>query len=361
MLERRCSLRIGTYLALAKPNPAASQWLVGAIVLERGMPGYSKILLIVDAQTDKKLLNRLAPKLAGRETRWIVLGVIPELHAPSFKRDRTSTTAQAIEKQLLDRLKAKVAKIAESLRGDVSTQIVSGRFVDEAVGAALIHEPDLVLKIADIQPGDKPPILGSADKKLIRKCPSPVMIVRPDIGEALDRIAIAVARDDDAKQSIVKQRLNRGLAYHASQIARIFGLKAIHVVHAWSAIGAEIVSSARAGLSPEAVREYMEAWEDESHAWLEDYTRAMQKEFGGENIRFRERLVHGLPPRAIVDAVNNLEADILVMGTIGRSGAPGLLIGNTAEEILDRVQCSVFAVKPPGFLSPVVKPKKIRD
>jgi len=42
------------------------------------------------------------------------------------------------------------------------------------------------------------------------------------------------------------------------------------------------------------------------------------------------------------------------MGTVARTGLPGLLIGNTAEKILNRVTASVLAVKPEGFVSPLV-------
>jgi universal stress protein E len=41
------------------------------------------------------------------------------------------------------------------------------------------------------------------------------------------------------------------------------------------------------------------------------------------------------------------------MGTVGRAGIAGLLIGNTAEKILHQVECSVMTVKPDGFVSPV--------
>jgi nucleotide-binding universal stress UspA family protein len=41
------------------------------------------------------------------------------------------------------------------------------------------------------------------------------------------------------------------------------------------------------------------------------------------------------------------------MGTLGRTGISGLIIGNTAEAILDQLTCSVLAIKPPGFISPV--------
>ena len=43
----------------------------------------------------------------------------------------------------------------------------------------------------------------------------------------------------------------------------------------------------------------------------------------------------------------------VVMGTMGRTGIAGLLVGNTAESILKRVACSVLTVKPEGFVPPV--------
>ncbi len=41
------------------------------------------------------------------------------------------------------------------------------------------------------------------------------------------------------------------------------------------------------------------------------------------------------------------------MGTVCRTGIPGLIIGNTAERVLDSVKCSVLTVKPAGFVSPI--------
>jgi nucleotide-binding universal stress UspA family protein len=55
----------------------------------------------------------------------------------------------------------------------------------------------------------------------------------------------------------------------------------------------------------------------------------------------------------IPELAEKMEVDLIVMGTVGRGGIAGLLIGNTAEEILQQVDCSVLAVKPDGFVSPV--------
>ena len=45
---------------------------------------------------------------------------------------------------------------------------------------------------------------------------------------------------------------------------------------------------------------------------------------------------------------------MLVMGTVGRSGIPGLIIGNTAEKVITSIDCSVLAVKPEHFVTPVL-------
>jgi len=41
------------------------------------------------------------------------------------------------------------------------------------------------------------------------------------------------------------------------------------------------------------------------------------------------------------------------MGTVARTGIPGLIIGNTAETVFSQVSCSILTIKPAGFKSPV--------
>ncbi|MEW8584193.1 MAG: universal stress protein, partial [Candidatus Thiodiazotropha sp.] len=63
--------------------------------------------------------------------------------------------------------------------------------------------------------------------------------------------------------------------------------------------------------------------------------------------------VKGEPSTVIHQISDRLNADLIVMGTVGRSGIPGLFIGNTAEEVLQNTRASILAVKPPSFVSPV--------
>jgi universal stress protein E len=55
----------------------------------------------------------------------------------------------------------------------------------------------------------------------------------------------------------------------------------------------------------------------------------------------------------VCELIAKARINLLVMGTIARTGLPGVLIGNTAEKVLDSVHCSVVAIKPAGFVSPL--------
>ncbi|MFT5527465.1 MAG: hypothetical protein ACI9HK_005447, partial [Pirellulaceae bacterium] len=55
------------------------------------------------------------------------------------------------------------------------------------------------------------------------------------------------------------------------------------------------------------------------------------------------------PGEEITRLAEELKIELLVMGTVCRSGVAGFFIGNTAERVLDQVNCSILAVKPSKF------------
>ena len=51
----------------------------------------------------------------------------------------------------------------------------------------------------------------------------------------------------------------------------------------------------------------------------------------------------------LLGLTEQLRADAVVMGAVSRSGIKGLFLGNTAEDVLDRLHCDAIIVKPRGF------------
>ena len=70
-------------------------------------------------------------------------------------------------------------------------------------------------------------------------------------------------------------------------------------------------------------------------------------------IRPQTHLLKGWARKEVPLLAKRIEADLVVMGTVVRTGVPGFFMGNTAETILDQIDCSVLAIKPSGFVTPV--------
>lgn len=66
------------------------------------------------------------------------------------------------------------------------------------------------------------------------------------------------------------------------------------------------------------------------------------------------RLLEGNAKEVLPDFVRKEEIDLVIMGSLSRTGIAGFLMGNTAEYMLDDLQCSVITLKPKGFRSPIL-------
>ena len=55
----------------------------------------------------------------------------------------------------------------------------------------------------------------------------------------------------------------------------------------------------------------------------------------------------GLPDQVIVDHAKRLNADVIIVGTHGRSGFRRLMIGSVAERVVRTAECFVLTVRPP--------------
>jgi universal stress protein E len=61
----------------------------------------------------------------------------------------------------------------------------------------------------------------------------------------------------------------------------------------------------------------------------------------------------GLAEDVISKSVSELKAGLVILGTSGRSGLSAVFIGNTAENVIDKVDCDLLALKPEGYISPL--------
>jgi len=180
--------------------------------------------------------------------------------------------------------------------------------------------------------------LGGVSKKLLRKCPCPVWVVKPE--GRVDPQAVVAATDLTAVGDLAVEL--------AASVAELTGGE-LHVVHAWP-LPLRLPVSSELEL-PSATREEI--------LQLERAAEARFKERLGARHLVRAPHTHlacGAPSVVVRDLVERVGAELLVMGSVSRGGIAGLLLGNTAERLLDRVPCSLLTIKPGDFVTPVAAP-----
>jgi nucleotide-binding universal stress UspA family protein len=201
-------------------------------------------------------------------------------------------------------------------------------------------------------------LFGGTDQHLLRKCPCPVWIMVGDTSANYRQILAAVDFDpwgEDDAESRAEDSLNRQILGLAASLAAS-DFAQLHLVHAWQSITDNVIRVFSSEL-PDDEAAASRARERREHQFrLELLEKKIRDQLGSETYRYlspRFRLREGNPRDVIPELAAELDADLVVMGTVGRTGIPGLLIGNTAEVILNNLECSVLAVKPEGFVTPV--------
>lgn len=263
---------------------------------------------------------------------------------------------ETLEQEILTTCKEALEHLAKPHHQSVQIQfeILEGIPFISIIQKVLQNGFDLVIKSAEGGYGPITRLFGSADMHLLRKCPCPVWLIKPDQPETVNRIVAAVDFDDFNEVDKNKD-LNRQILEMSLTLAHRDGAE-LHIVHAWSAVGENALGGVRSGLMKEEVLEYVAGVEASQQRHLSELLE-QAKGWVGQDIfdavKPKKHALKGLAHEVVTELTRTLSADLLVMGTVGRTGIPGFIIGNTAETIFGGIDCSVLAIKPAGFVSPV--------
>lgn len=240
-------------------------------------------------------------------------------------------------------------------RANVRIEVLAGHLFVEVIRAVLGDGYDLVIKPAD-DPDWLERLFSSDDMHLLRKCPCPVWLTKSP--EKANYGCIVAAVDfDPARSDAVVQELNRHIVTLASSLA-LSDFAELHLVHAWDVPEVGFIRS-WADHPAELETQVTENALAGHRRGMDGIKQMLSGHLGREAFDYlapRFHVSRGPALHVVPDLARRLEADLVVMGTVGRTGIPGFIIGNTAEGILDQLTCSVLAVKPPGFVSPLKAP-----
>jgi nucleotide-binding universal stress UspA family protein len=307
------------------------------------MKRFQKILVIFDSEARDGTALHLAWGLARDSGGSLtVVHMIPPL-PQDIPYDLTGLDDlnEVLRSAAESSLTGAVEKLPES-EVPVDTRVLRGHTAMEVTRAVMTQGYDLVVKGTGASERMGGPFLESVDMRLLRKCPCPVWLVKPGTHEKVSCIAAAVDPTDAEPDH---QHLNESIIQLGLALARMEGAE-LHVLHAWAPWGKSLL---RHKLRSEEFEGYKKKVRSRAAKAFQELLRPYD-----DRVPLHHRhLVEGEPEEVVPEFVRDREVDVVLMGTVARTGVPGFLIGNTAEMILGRVESSVLAVKPRGFVSPV--------
>jgi nucleotide-binding universal stress UspA family protein len=306
------------------------------------MTCFGKIVACIEEGPARAAVAELAGQLAEHHRASLeLLNIVPDV--PWYAR-LVLPAAEEFERMLVQQHEQHLEALAAPIRPKgvpVTTRVLRGRVATEIAREVLRGEHDLLVKAVETG-GDGG--LGETTRHLLRECPCPVWLVRPGTGGAVRRVLAAVNPvPDDARH----ESLNARVLDLAAAVAEAAGAE-LHVAHAWHLPGEEMLRSRSEWVSREQVDAYLQDMEGEVRRSLD----TLLERFPPRLDPARVHLVKGDPAEALEAFTAAHGIDVIVIGTVARAGVPGLVIGNTAEAVLRRVNCSVLTVKPEGFVSP---------
>jgi len=316
-----------------------------------------KVLAIADGSDDAAMLAAAAKFASRHDANLSVLACVePPPDIDRFARSTGMTAAQMIDK-LVDLRRLAIVDLARQT-GVIDLEnvhITVGKPFFEISRYVAANDIDIVIKTAERLSGSGRFLFASTDQHLVRKCPCAVWLRLPESPHPPKIILAAVDVDDwDAREPLTLAALNRQIVETSLHLA-VGHDAVIHVLHVWDAPGEGLVGMFSSGQDSQiAAQSYVNDVQGAHTKSLERLIspyRAEALKTGGP--RILSRLGKGTVRSVIAEHADSLGADILVMGTVARTGISGILIGNTAEDILNTVDCSVMTVKPDGFVSPL--------
>ena len=306
------------------------------------MKPFKNILYVAEETSDQaSAIARAVSVAENNQARLTVAEVLPADPTANFS-DRST-----YHRNKLERLIKPFQK-----RINIQVEILTGMVFLEVIRSVLRDTYDLVIKPAE-STGVMKGLFGSVDMHLLRKCPCPLWIMKPP--EKPKYTCILAALDCDPLQLVASEQVfNNDILDHASTLALADGAS-LHLVHAWEAY-AETAMMAHGAISTQGIATHVQNQESMHNKELHGLGEALCGRIGADaynKLAPSFHLLKGSAKRVIAPFAVELQADLVVMGTVARTGISGLIIGNTAEAILNQLTCSVLAVKPPGFQTPV--------
>ena len=310
--------------------------------MDHSVKQFKKILVGVDLSDGDRIVgDELSPPSAEAVERALWLAKLNSARLQFFFALDVGYQAQRFiqenkdtERTVLDKAEEELSKLvarATKLGLSADFAVTFGKSWLEIIHQVLREKNDLVIVGAKQWSAVERLFIGSTGMKLLRKCPCPVWVVHPPSVESEG--AVLVGHD-------LTEVGDLALGLGASMAeARQTQLHVVHVIENLHINAAEPLAVATTA-------------DESTHQAARERILQQLKPFQlGRPAEVH--IVNGSSATVLLEHAERHHIGLVVMGTIARGGIDGLLFGNTAERLLPQIGCSVLAVKPENFQSPI--------
>ncbi len=322
------------------------------------MQRFKNILCVATPDSDNEAALTRAVALANNNQASLTVAEIIDEIPPNTKLLDRILSPESLQAKMVAEHQKKLQELMALSTNDCKIQTIvrTGIPFLETIHEVLHHQRDLVIKTAE-SCGPLERVFGSDDMHLLRKCPCPVWLVKSKSPKTYRRILAAVDVDSNypPQELNARHQLNLQILEMASSLA-LSEFAELHIVHAWEAVGESAMRHALVDTPEEKIAAYVEEVKQQHWRNLNLLMNETVNQLGQSALEYLNPQTHLLngPARKEIPAIaDKTGVDLVIMGTVARTGIPGLFMGNTAETILNRLDCSVLAIKPPGFVTPV--------
>jgi nucleotide-binding universal stress UspA family protein len=217
-----------------------------------------------------------------------------------------------------------------ALSDHANIEVVVGDPTTEIVARAAKQAHGLIVTTSS----NENSLFGRVEVQLVRKAPCPVWVLRRDEPKRLRRVLVAIKPDPDNPVGVA---LSRRLLETAAAVAEAEGAE-LHVVRVW---GARLERLLERRMRRDRWEEVRDQLRREARSQVLGLIEPWVDQIGG-----RLWLRQGDPETVIPELVAKKKIDLLVIGTVARSGLEGVIIGNVAERVFETVRCSILTLRP---------------
>lgn len=150
--------------------------------------------------------------------------------------------------------------------------------------------------------------MKTSDLRLLRTAHCPVLLLKRDVGADSRRVLVAV---NIAAKDPAHVALNERIIQYAHNIVAMRGAE-LHAVNAYA---------------------------DSEHFI---HPPDLAKRIGIERVQAHS--VRGTPEKAIAEVAEQIDATLVIVGTVARKGITGATLGNTVERVLDHVDSDMLTI-----------------